>query len=98
MKHGRVDANQPDIVQKLRDTGHSVLCLGNFGLPVDVLVGRNGKNMLMEIKDENQPPSKRKLTDDEQKFQDEWKGQVANVKNFDEALAVMNEVVRKEGR
>jgi len=94
MRHGKVDANQPDIVQCLRDSGHSVLCLGNFGLPVDILVGRSGVNALMEIKRDDLPPSQTRLTEDEQEFQDTWKGQVAIVRDIDEAIAVMNEVVK----
>lgn len=42
--------------------------------PCDLIVGYQGRTVLMEIKDGNKPPSARKLTDNEQKFHDEWPG------------------------
>ena len=45
----------------------------------DLLVGKRGLNLLLEIKDGDQPPSKQRLTDDEQYWHDIWRGQVAVV-------------------
>lgn len=42
-------------------------------------------SLIVEIKDDTQPPSKRKLTEDETKWHDSWKGQVAIVENEIEA-------------
>lgn len=60
------------------------------GLP-DLLVGYNGHTILMEIKDGNKPPSARKLTDNEQKFFDEWKGgPLYKVESVDQALDILD--------
>lgn len=87
----RIDGNQNEIVKQLRDCGASVLILSMVGKGCpDILVGLNGKNVLMEIKDGKKPPSGQKLTEHEQVFFDLWKGQVAVVKSLDDALALIN--------
>lgn len=90
MKIARVDANQPEIVDALRSAGCSVEYLHTLGKGVpDLLVGRAGHNYLLEIKDGSKPPSKRKLTGDEEKWHRLWQGQIATVNNVDEALAAV---------
>jgi len=53
-----VDVNQADIVKELRAYGCSVECIHTLrnGVP-DILIGHNGYNYLMEIKDPDKPPS-----------------------------------------
>ena len=83
----KVDANQAEIVEELRAIGCTVLLLhqvGN-GCP-DILVGYRGNNWLFEVKDGAKPPSARKLTDAEQKFFDEWRGQRSVVNDVYEAI------------
>lgn len=60
---GRTDNNQTAIVKSLRASGALVQSLSNIGggCP-DLLVIRAGKVHLLEVKDEKQPPSKRRLT------------------------------------
>jgi len=92
----RIDANQPEIVKGLRDTGHSVAITSAVGKGFpDIIVGRNGITLPMEIKDGSLPPSKQKLTKDEQQWHDEWKGSAAVVHNLDEAIEAMNKMVRR---
>jgi hypothetical protein len=86
----RVDANQPAIVEALRAIGASVLHLHTLGQGApDILVGYRGRNYLMEIKDGNKPPSRRRLTDDERIFFDGWLGQVAIVENEQQAIDIV---------
>lgn len=69
----RTDGNQTEIVEGLRKLGYSVAVtsmMGN-GFP-DIVVAKDFKTMLVEIKDPSQPPSKRKLTADELKFHAKW--------------------------
>ena len=88
MRH-RIDANQHAIVKTLRKAGCNVLSLaavGN-GCP-DLLVYRRHKPdgtyrvvnpsrlYMLEIKDGNKPPSKRKLTPHQIKFRERWPVQV----------------------
>ena len=70
----RVDVNQPYIVNGLRKFGATVLITSQLKNCFDILVGYNGQDFKMEIKDGKQPPSKRKLTAGELKFKTEWKG------------------------
>ena len=92
----KVDANQPAIVKALRAAGYTVLHLHTLGKGApDILVGKTDAtgqkhNYLFEIKDGDKPPSKRKLTPDEQIFFDSWKGQTHVVKSPADALMLMS--------
>ena len=89
----RIDANQNEIVQHLRDVGASVFVTSGVGAGFpDIVVGFRGATYLIEIKDGNQPPSKRKLTKAEKKFHDGWNGQVDVAKNTDEALKIIGAI------
>jgi Holliday junction resolvase len=86
----KIDANQPLIVRALRDAGASVLSLANMGKGCpDLLVGVQGKNFLMEVKDPSQPHSQRKMTADELAFHASWRGHHAVVETPEEALKVI---------
>ena len=71
----RVDANQPAMVKELRailgDGAVRSMAHAGDGLP-DIIVAHGGQSWLFEIKDPAQPPSARKLTDDEAKFHAAW--------------------------
>jgi hypothetical protein len=86
-KYGRTDQNQTELVRNLRKAGCNVLSLASVGdgCP-DLLVYRNATGLLtmLEVKNPNQPPSKRRLTPHQIKFREEWPVYV--VHNIDEAL------------
>lgn len=87
----KVDANQPDIIKALRKAGASVTpthALGQ-GFP-DIAVGFNGITVLMEIKNGELPPSKRRLTPDEEQWHSAWRGCAAVVCSAEEALAILD--------
>lgn len=87
----KVDANQPAIVKALRALGCSVQSLAAIGKGCpDLLVARNGRLTLMEIKDGTKPPSQRRLTDDEIEWIQKWKSPVHIVEDVDDAIAAMN--------
>ena len=95
-RNARVDANQPEIVKGLRKAGASVLILSNLKNCFDILVGFRGINYIMEIKDGTKPPSKRKLTEGEQKFADEWQGgEYHIVLDLQEALEIIGAIKKK---
>ena len=74
--NAKADSNQKDIVKDFRKLGYSVTpthTLGR-GFP-DIVVGKQGKNFLIEIKDGAKAASARKLTEPEQEFKDNWLGQ-----------------------
>jgi len=81
----RVDANQAQIVQQLRDFGATVLDLHAVGKGcVDILCGYKGKSYPMEIKTLHG-----KLTDPEKKFYDEWRGNYYIVHDIVEAIQIL---------
>lgn len=86
----RTDTNQSAIVAALRQHGASVQCLHTIGKGVpDLLVGWQGRNYLLEIKDNSKPPSARRLTPDEEQWHLEWRGQVQVVSSVEEAIALI---------
>lgn len=91
-RYGRVDANQKEVVERLRKCGFSVAILSNIGKGVpDLLVGANGINYLIELKDGSKPPSQRRLTEDEKAFAESWRGFVAVCNSADEILELIDE-------
>lgn len=86
----KADQNQPEIVAALRRVGASVQHLHAVGSGCpDLLVCFRNVLFLMEVKDGNKPPSKRKLTPDQVTWHQAWTGDVHVVKSVDEALAVL---------
>ena len=94
-RNAKVDINQPEIVKALRKFGATVLITSQLKNCFDILVGYKGINYIMEIKDENQPPSKKRLTEGEQKFKDTWKGgKYYVVENIEQAINIINELCK----
>jgi hypothetical protein len=79
-RNPRRDANEAEIIAALRAAGASVQPLSARGVP-DVLVGVDGRNILLEIKVGNG-----KLTSDEATWHKKWRGQVVVVRSIEEAL------------
>lgn len=89
-KYCKVDDNQSEIVKNLRKLGMTVQSLATIGKGCpDILVGYQGRNYVFEIKDENKTPSQRKLTPDEIKWHETWRGQKAVIKNYKEAQHII---------
>jgi hypothetical protein len=92
MTYKRVDDNQKAITQLFRKLGWSVLILSEVGKGCpDLLVGHDLRNYLIEVKDGSKPRSAQKLTTLEQKFFDEWKGDVRVINSVDGAIQFANE-------
>lgn len=67
MKAAKIDRNQPEIVQALREDGCFVQSLASVGRGcVDLLVAKSNMWFCLEIKDSAKPPSARKLTADQE--------------------------------
>jgi hypothetical protein len=87
----RVDDNQKEIVQAARQMGASVLPIHELGKGApDLLIGWRGKNYLVEAKDGNKSPSRRKLTEDEEFFHTTWRGQVVIINSVSEIISFLN--------
>ena len=91
-KAATIDANQKQIVGALRQAGCSVQSLATVGKGCpDLIVGRDGRNFLIEVKDGAKVPSARKLSDDEKRWHEGWQGQVAIVEDVDQALQLIED-------
>ena len=90
MRKAKVDDNQQEIVEALRKAGCSVAITSSAhdGFP-DIVVGRANENYMIEIKDGNKPPSRRKLTSKQVKFHSEWLGQIDVAKDVEEAFKIV---------
>ncbi len=84
----KVDANQKRIVKILRDIGCSVQPLHAVGGGVpDLLVGRDSRNWLLEVK--NLEGRGNKLTEPQVKWHECWRGSVLTVTNAEDAIRQM---------
>ena len=90
----KVDANQEQIVQALRACGATVQSLANVGKGVpDLLVGYQGKTLLLEVKDGRLAPSARRLTEDQLVWHGAWRGgPLAVVDGVDAALRALGSI------
>lgn len=64
----RRDENEPEIIEYFERRGFSVYRLDQ---PMDLLLGKHGKNWLIEVK----MPKKGKLTEKQGEFIEVWRGQ-----------------------
>ena len=82
----KVDSNQAQIIADLKKIGVSVLNLSRVGggCP-DILVGWQGKNILIEIK-----TAKGDLNDLQIEFFKEWKGPKFVCKSINEIIEIIN--------
>lgn len=90
----RADRNQPELVKQLRQIPGLTVAHTHMigkGFP-DLVVAFGGRNFLFEVKDPDQPPSKRQLTPDEAEWHEGWTGQVAVVETIEDVLKVINTV------
>lgn len=86
----RVDANQRIIVDGLRAAGASVQSLAAIGKGCpDLVVGYQGKNFLLEVKDGAKPRWAQALTPDQEGWWRTWDGQVCVVRSLEDALAAI---------
>lgn len=96
MRAAKVDANQAAIVKALRQMGASVQPLHTVGQGTpDLLVGIQGRNYLLEVKDGAKPPSAQKLTADQIDWHDMWRGQVEVVNSIDQTILAMQRLTRE---
>ena len=91
MRAAKIDANHEQVVSALRAAGASVQSLAGVGKGVpDLLVGFQGKTLLMEVKDGRKTPSERRLTEDQVRWHGAWRGgPLAVVDGVDAALRML---------
>lgn len=87
----KIDANQPEIIDGLRDFGATVQPLSAVGggCP-DLLVGYRLRNYLIEIKNKDGRANRKKiLTPDQETWHGMWSGQKSVVFTLEEAISVI---------
>lgn len=91
MRAAKIDANQPQIVGAFRRLGFSVAVTSGLGAGFpDLVCGRRGYNLLVEIKDGNKPPSERRLTPAQEDFHSAWRGTIHIVETIDDVIRLAN--------
>ena len=84
-RNAKVDANQKEIVKALEQIPGISVC--PIGKPLDLLVGYQGINHIIEIKN---PDGRDKVEDDQQKFIDEWQGRTPEIaRTVDDVLDII---------
>jgi len=85
MRYARIDKNHNEIVDALRAVGVSVQSLASIGHGCPDLVAAKGSmTWMIEVKG-----AKGKLTDDQIKFIDAWRGTVHIVRTVNDALQLV---------
>lgn len=96
-RHRRRDGNHKQLVAQLLGVGYSVLDTADLGHGApDLVVGANGINLLLEVKNPEQPPSKRKLTPQEQDFRNDWRGQYDVVETLDDVIRIVASKLKEQ--
>lgn len=96
-RHRKRDGNHAEIVQSLLGVGYSVADTADVGhgFP-DLVVAAHGRNYLFEIKNPEQPPSKRRLTPDEAAFRDNWRGQYDVIETWEDAVKIIAQKLKEQ--
>lgn len=95
MRAARADANQPEIVKAFRKMGAYVLLTHQLKNCCDCIIVYQGTTVAVEIKDDQKPPSQRKLTEGEEKFMQGWSaagGKWAKIENVEEAKGLLGSI------
>jgi Holliday junction resolvase len=90
----RTDANHKEILDYCRKKGASAFSTHAIGKGFpDIVMGYEGRNYLLEVKDGRKAPSQRKLTEAEVSFHQKWKGIVHIVNSpIDIDLIIQNKI------
>jgi hypothetical protein len=82
----RVDANHGEIREVFRSCGFSVLDTSNVPGFVDLVVGKDRHNYLIEIKDGAKVKSARQLTKKQEGFHAKWRGSIDIIESVEQAI------------
>jgi hypothetical protein len=88
----RTDDNHADIVAEFREAMPEATVFDASGAGrgfSDLVIGWKGQNYLIEVKDPDKAPSRRKLTPAQEKFHLQWQGQIDICHSAAEICAVI---------
>ena len=86
----RIDENQPGLVDEFRRLGATVEIHSAWPCGYDLLVHAFGQSVRVEVKNPDQPPSKQRLTENEQQAHDNNPATYAVIRNAAEAEGLLN--------
>ncbi len=86
----RTDANHKELVTLALELGASVMDVHEVPGALDLVIGYDGIDQRVEIKRDDVPPSRQKLTPDEEEVFERWRGRKPVViKNADELMDLL---------
>jgi hypothetical protein len=89
----KVDSNQTEIVNTLRQLGCSVTVTSTIGKGFpDLVVGISGRTFLVEVKSK-----KGTYTSDQLAFVSSWKGNYYTVRTREDCVALINTIISMKG-
>jgi Holliday junction resolvase len=89
----KIDGNHEEVVSALRKAGAVVQSLAAIGKGCpDILCAFRGNLFLLEVKDGSKPPSKQRLTTDQQQWHQAWGALVEIVNSPEQALRAIGAV------
>ncbi len=90
MRAKKIDDNQNLIVKQLRRCGVSVAITSMIGKGFpDLIIGRAGRNYMIELKDGKKTESRKQLTKNEKEFFNTWTGQINKCESFDQIATII---------
>lgn len=92
-RDAKVDTNQPEIVKLFRKLGWSVLIISQLKNCADIIVSKNKRTIIIEIKDGSLVPSRQRLTEGEEKFMKSWQGEYRIVNCVDDVISINKQEV-----
>ena len=88
-RHRKVDKNQVDVVERLREAGYGVFSIAIVGRKYpDLVVGKNNLNILVELKSDGG-----KLNDGQSDFFESWPGHVIVAYSSEEIIEAFERYV-----
>jgi len=93
----RIDANQPALVKFIRKMGASFQHTHQISGALDGIIGYKGVDVRVEIKDPEQPPSRRKLTSPEIVTICAWKGRPPEIIETEDDVMALLKTLRMRG-
>lgn len=95
----RVDRNQAEIVRAFRTLGCDVILTHTLGEGrPDCFAAVPGYGVWVEIKDGSKPPSAQKLTPDELRFHQSFRGPLTVVRSVDDVVSLVADMKAKARR
>lgn len=84
----KVDANQKELVSRINNEIYGATAV-SIGKPLDILVGFQGRNYLIEIKNPDGKDMRGPSWETQKAFMASWEGQSAVCRTFDDVIATL---------